>query len=270
MKRPIVIVFVIIIAAVISFTSGVKYASISNTADDKNVDCGYTVYESAYYLENGYGFPCYKVLDMEDEQLQEKINESLTKSFSTFSDSWFGASKTMACIPTIHLQSPQYLSIEYRFDYITAFRPTYFYSCITVDMKSGEVVFLDDLIHLDEDFYKAVKNGGIIKGDASSGDGDIYPKRTAEEANQIKDKFYTERDIEYMEIIFKDFTTDYLYGDYYRRNENDYSMIDLYSQFFYLKEGKLYFSEGIYADGSAGRAKIMTEDIEEFLKVPKW
>lgn len=48
----------------------------------------------------------------------------------------------------IHLQSSRYLSVEYSFKYLKTYIKDdnkYWHLCVTVDMQSGKVIFLDDL-----------------------------------------------------------------------------------------------------------------------------
>lgn len=131
-------------------------------ADMSAVPDSYNIYETPYTLDNGYSFMCVQVCGMKDKKLEKKINRNLTKNFSLFTDKWFGDGKTSEYCPVISLESPRYLSVNYSFGYIPSSNTTW-HQCITIDMQSGEVVFLDDLLKLNGDFAKLVKNNSIVQ-----------------------------------------------------------------------------------------------------------
>lgn len=225
---------------------------------------GYDIYETDYILENGYKFECIQVRDMDDNELESKINNSLTKHFSILIDPWFGETKTVALEPVIHMQSERYLSVEYIFRFITADNTKYWRLCVTVDMKSGEVIGLDDLIDIDDEFVDLIKNGSILKLEAV---GDLY---TAEEVTERDNRTFNELDSIQIQNFFLPFTKEYLYGDYYRKNDN-YDMVSmstyLYSKRFYLEEQNICFTS--YNNFNT-ITRIEINSLDNLLKVPKW
>ena len=233
----------------------------------KNI-CGHQVYESQYTLDNGYSFPNIQVCGMKDKNLEKKINESLNSCFYILSDAWFGAGKTKAEKLLIHCQTEKYLSVEYIWDYITA-DYLYWHLCVTVDVQSGELICLDDLIDVNEDFALYVKNGAILRKSASE-----FLEETAEQVSKRANDFFAKKDIDFILFYFKQFTKEYMYGEYYRKN--GYNMIDwetsLYQDYFYLEEGTLCFKDwGGNSDWDDDViVKVRIDDIEDYLKVPKW
>ena len=202
-------------------------------------NCGYQVYESQYTLDNGYTFANIQVRGMKDKNLEKKINESLNSCFYILSDAWFGEGKTKAEKLLIHCQTDKYLSVEYIWDYITA-DYLYWHLCVTVDVQSGELICLDDLIDVNEDFALYVKNGAILRKSASE-----FLEETAEQVSKRANDFFAKKDIDFILFYFKQFTKEYMYGEYYRKN--GYNMIDwetsLYQDYFYLEEGTLCFKD---------------------------
>ena len=123
----------------------------------------YEVYMSQYTLSSGYTLNIFQVSGMKDKALEAKVNESLNSYLYILVEPWFLPERLEEYEPIIHCQSERYLSVEYSFLYTTAFRPTSWHYCITVDMQSGEVIFLDDILDVNETFAERVKNGSIIK-----------------------------------------------------------------------------------------------------------
>lgn len=218
----------------------------------------YEVYISQYTLSSGYTMNIFQVNGMKNKVLEDRVNESLNSYLHILVEPWFLPERLEEYEPIVHCQTERYLSVEYSFRYTTAINLLIWHYCITIDMQTGETVFLDDLIDVNEAFAERIKNGSIIK----TGEG-LY---TEEEAIEIINKWYSERETDYIQRIFNIFTRDYLYGDYYR--ENGYIMSSyepsIYQNTFYLEEGKILFID------QNSMEWIMTDDIEDLLKVPKW
>ena len=233
-----------------------------------NNNCGYQVYESQYTLDNGYRFTNIQVRGMKDKNLEKKINESLNSCFYILSDTWFGEGKTKAEKLLIHCQTDKYLSVEYIWDYITV-DYLYWHLCVTVDVQSGELICLDDLIDVNEDFALFVKNGNVLRKSAS-----VLLDETAEQVSKRVNDYFSKSKVEYILWYFKQFTKEYMYGDYYRKNNYDMKTeeISLYQNYFYLEEGILCFKDDISDSGwdDTVIVRISIDDIEDYLKVPKW
>lgn len=231
-------------------------------------NCGYQVYESQYTLDNGYSFANIQVRGMKDKNLEKKINESLNSCFYILSDAWFGEGKTKAEKLLIHCQTDKYLSVEYIWDYITA-DYLYWHLCVTVDVQSGELICLDDLIDVNEDFAMFVKNGNILRKSAS-----VLLDETAEQVSKRVNDYFSKSKVKYILWYFKQFTKEYMYGDYYRKNNYDMTVEEpsLYQHYFYLEEGILCFKDDISDSGwdDTVKVRISIDDIEDYLKVPKW
>ena len=231
-------------------------------------NCGYQVYESQYTLDNGYSFANIQVRGMKDKNLEKKINESLNSCFYILSDAWFGEGKTKAEKLLIHCQTDKYLSVEYIWDYITA-DYLYWHLCVTVDVQSGELICLDDLIDVNEDFALFVKNGNILRKSAS-----VLLDETAEQVSKRVNDYFSKSKVKYILWYFKQFTKEYMYGDYYRKNNYDMTVEEpsLYQHYFYLEEGILCFKDDISDSGwdDTVKVRISIDDIEDYLKVPKW
>ena len=256
-KKYIVVTFLIVLGTLVFIRINIP----------KN-NCGYQVYESQYTLDNGYSFANIQVRGMKDKNLEKKINESLNSCFYILSDTWFGEGKTKAEKLLIHCQTDKYLSVEYIWDYITA-DYLYWHLCVTVDVQSGELICLDDLIDVNEDFAMFVKNGNILRKSAS-----VLLDETAEQVSKRVNDYFSKSKVKYILWYFKQFTKEYMYGDYYRKNNYDMTVEEpsLYQHYFYLEEGILCFKDDISDSGwdDTVKVRISIDDIEDYLKVPKW
>jgi len=256
-KKYIVVTFLIVLGTLVFIRINIP----------KN-NCGYQVYESQYTLDNGYSFANIQVRGMKDKNLEKKINESLNSCFYILSDTWFGEGKTKAEKLLIHCQTDKYLSVEYIWDYITA-DYLYWHLCVTVDVQSGELICLDDLIDVNEDFALFVKNGNVLRKSAS-----VLLDETAEQVSKRVNDYFSKSKVKYILWYFKQFTKEYMYGDYYRKNNYDMKTeeISLYQNYFYLEEGILCFKDDISDSGwdDTVKVRISIDDIEDYLKVPKW
>lgn len=232
--------------------------------EECEAEYNYEVYTTQYTLSSGYMMNIFQVRDMTDKALEDKVNESLNSYLYILVEPWFLPERLEEYEPVIHCQTERYLSVEYSFRYTTA-TDTIWHYCITVDMQKGEVVFLDDIIDISQAFAERIKNGSIIK--RAVREGWWY---TEEEVIEGRNKWYSERKTDYIQRVFNSFTREYLYGDYYREIGYDMStyVLDVYENTFYLEEGKICFTAP--STSSYKIEWIMLEDIEDFLKVPKW
>lgn len=283
MRRRIVMVMIMLaFMAGISATAVLEDQSVQNGTEDAEAPDptaegdsdaveeiaagpGYEVYEETYTLETGCSFPCIQVCGMKDKELEDKVNNSLTQYFSILIEPWFLEERIRTFEPIIHMQTDRYLSVEYVF-YYTPGMGRNWYLCVTVDMQTGEVVFLDDLIDINEEFAELIKTGGIVKCDEVKG------FLTAEEATEQTKRLYAKYKIETFLIIFRRFTHERLYGEHLQRaDRSEEWRIDmwrtLYYHFYYLEEGCIRYSDN--AEGLF-RPRIMVEDIGEYLKVEPW
>lgn len=226
----------------------------------------YQITESQYTLENGYSFAAIQVCGMKDSKLEESINNSLCSYFFILEKPWFVQSNIESKPPIVHCQTEQYLSIEYRFWYLPedTVKGTLFI-CVTVDMQTGQLVFLDDLIEINEDFASLVKEKAILYCK-----GTIQQDFTIEEAAKYLNDNWSKKETSFILQYFRKFTKDKLYGKWYWENNYDYKALntDIYTTYFYLEKGRICFSGG--SSDPSWINWIMVDDIENYLKVPNW
>lgn len=228
---------------------------------------GYSAWQTTYTLDNGYDIPCIRVYIRGNQKLEDKVNESLVKCFNILEEPFIGESVTETFPPIIHLQSSRYLSVEYSFKYLKQYcdeDSTYWHLCVTVDMQTGEIVFLDDIIDLNDDFYKHMKNNRILRRNGNDFvTAQIVADMTIQDLIDQANDSISEYGLEYIEMDFNDFTRDNLYGDYYLKNDEYVDYPHLYKTFFYLEEDYIFFSEL----AGCSNVYIKYDDLEEYLNV---
>ena len=212
----------------------------------------YETYIIPYQLTEDDSFECIQVREMEDEQLQQKINESFMMVMPYMRRVWlpeadYTSYDHISYETTIHLQSSKYLSVEYHFETYYAVNDRMLNSVtvgVTVDMETGETVCLDDLVRLDEEFATTVKNCKVLKCDAW---GSMSAKKNTK--NLYKGWAYTYTS--HLVWMYEAYTKEHLYQKYQW-------------QYFYLEEGYIVFDDG------ADHNKIDISRLDDFLLVEKW
>ena len=235
--------------------------------DETETETPYEVYISSYTLQTGYVMKVFQVRGMEDKELENKVNESLNSKLYILEDPWFLPENIEENEPVIHLQSDRYLSVEYSFKNTRAeyTRNSSWHHCVTVDMHSGELLYLDDLLNLNKEFAVKVKYNSILHQEG-------YNLWWDEDNTVLANRSFREKDTDQILRYFEDFTHDYLYGAYYRNRGDDMPYrwdTWLYQTVFYMEEGKLVFTVED-ATEIYHVQWILTDENERFLKVPKW
>lgn len=233
---------------------------------EPGAEVSYEVYVSQYTLSTGYAMKVFQVSGMKDKVLENRVNESLNSKLYILEEPWFLAENISENKPIIHYQTDRYLSVEYSFEYLADYHqdtPSW-HHCVTVDMQSGEVIYFDDLIELNEAFAEKVKYDSVLQMEG-------YSFWMEEDNTVLANRYARRMEIESILNGFQDFTSDFLCGDCYRENGCDMVYAydpGIYQTAFYLEEGKVCFTvpySSVYEI-----EWIMLDDIEDYLKVPKW
>jgi len=148
-----------------------------------------------------------------------------------------------------HLNSKDYLSVEN--DYCAG--KEWDETCCTINMKTGEVVYLEDLIDINESLIKKIKISGFAKVD-------LY-----DDLRQPVDGYA------YRQNYLDSISEESLYNRLLMCSE-PYNVSMNNKPSFYLEEGKLYFVNlfewSLYENDIVFYVEL--DDIEEYLKVKKW
>lgn len=227
----------------------------------------YEIRESQYTLENGYTFTNVQVFGMGDSELEEKINDTLSSRFYLLDLPWFTEENIEERPLTIHCKTDRYLSIQYNFSFLPNETVNgCLFLCITVDMQSGEIVFLNDLIDVNEGFVDYVIDNELLHCEESI----LEDLTSAENSKKLNESYRSRRQKDYFLRHLESFTEEELYGR--KACENDYEILafntSTYHDYFYLEEGKIFF-RGTSSDPNLVNW-ILAKDLEDYLKVPGW
>ena len=183
-----------------------------------------------------------------DRNMEKKINLTLGKYFAEhLSDVWIYQEKSFY----FHLKSKDYLSMHGV--YTSSDAKHWDETCCTIDMASGNVLYLSDFIDINEALIKKIKTSGIAKVDVYDDltqpvDGDVYRQS-------------------YLDSI----SSDEIYNRLAMCSES-YSISSNNKPSFYLEKGRLYFVNlfewSEYDNPIAFYIEL--DDLDEFLKVEKW
>ncbi len=213
-----------------------------------------------------FNFDIVQVCDMEDEKVQQKIRNTIQKAMTGWIERAYGKSKPVSTDLTITYNSNRYLSFYNRMKFTYSNSIGWFLDCVTIDMKTGEQVLLDDLIELNEDFAEYIKyNQNKL----------IIPKHMWEIIPEVLDEESPQEIFErFKECTFtSDEFLDYVdYTDYRDRLPYKAKLGDLiWRANFFLKDGRLVIvvPYGVLPCAN-GIIDISVDDIEPFLKVEKW
>jgi lipoprotein len=148
------------------YNSYIRYENLSN-----NATSGYNIVGKKFSLINStmnldIDYPC--VLGMEDVEKQEQINKLIFLiSTGTYYDIFVHNGLEVSSNYSIIYSDESYLSIKYDGFVVVreANRPHYMCFCLNVDLKTGEVIKLEDLVDIEKLKDKFVKdNFTVVKG----------------------------------------------------------------------------------------------------------
>lgn len=201
----------------------------------------------------------YKVIEprhySEDWTLEEKAFESIDRAMT----SWISGlvlDATDAHLE-IYCHSANYLSFVNSLEFSYR-RIDYIHDYITIDMKTGERVMLDDIIRIDEEFVEFIQNNDVLQKTISDirygADLETLNDYTSEELlDELKACSKTQQ-----EIIEEGYCSiEDSIGPLLKRNS------------FFLRENQLVIVIG-YAPSDEHHFVYNLEDISDFLKVEKW
>lgn len=112
------------------------------------------------YWSNEFSFPVIQLRNMQDTVVTEITNENIEKAMT----SWISGKvvKPSSVDLSIYCHSEKYLSFVNSFKYASR-RVDYIKDYITIDMKTGKRVMLNDLVEVNEAFVEHIQEDNIAK-----------------------------------------------------------------------------------------------------------
>lgn len=205
---------------------------------------------------NEFSFPVIQLRNMPDEAVTEIANKNIQKAMTSWISGKIVEPSTVDL--SIYCHSEKYLSFVNSFKYVSR-RTDYINDYITIDMKTGKRVMLNDLIDVNEAFVKHIQEDNIVKASEYSVETlDTVEERLQEYLKEMEPsdllKKLEECSLTQEQII-----------------EAGYAPIDetigplLFRSSFFLQNNTLV----IILDGEV-YVTIPLDNITDFLKVEKW
>ncbi|GLC81716.1 hypothetical protein [Lacrimispora brassicae] len=203
---------------------------------------------------NDFSFDTINVQNMFDTSLQDRINENIRQAMT----SWIEGKVVNATSVDLYIycHNEKYLSFANSFEYSDR-RLDYIKDYITIDMKTGNRVMLNNLVRIDAEFVEHIQKTNLVKESINSmayggaeGNWEYLNKFTIDELiNELEECSYTQK-----QVIQEGYATvDESLGPLILRKS------------FYLRDGKLV----IVLDYDK-HITLNLDDISDFLKVEKW
>lgn len=236
-----------------------RYETDSGVASNIELEVaeGYDV--SSAKLE-GITYP--QVCNMEDKELENRINESLAYVFTHVIAADLDRISYFSDMPIIMFQNDEYLSLKtiiyYTNPNVGGGRLVSFPIYQTVSIRTGELLDLDDFVEVSDEFVQYLLDSP--EAILSVKDDDI--DEVWNEALDVRIRAYIKEEIsaEEMSQYFEEANTDYDTENYFNKCA------------FYLTEGEMNIVHATNVVDLPNYFKIRldVDDIEEYLKVPKW
>ncbi len=259
------------IAIVLSILQSCTATDSNASAQTKNENYTISVIQKEYDEFSNYFVPyiCY----MNNDVLQHKINQSIQGIYTQeFLDTLYTFEVPRNeknaqygwrdAVPSFTLHTDRYLSVNNSYTWIDNGRPStshlFFDFYYTIDMSTGEVVYLSDLVNVNDDFIDFIKNSGKIY------DSSLYYTQAMNEEG-------VEKSLAITNGVLNGLSVDYVKELLAQCDLDIGSVLEEYNKkcSFYLIPGYLAIY-GIYKREWDETIYINLNDIEEFLKVDKW
>ena len=135
---------------------------------------------------------------------------------------------------------------------------------VVIDVQKGERVFLNDLIEINDEFLDLLYDGSVLYGS------DTITPFSWYELPVKGHEAIRKQSREELFAALEECSTPLSEFSHY---EDLYSSKFFWHSYFHVANGKLYIMFGFpmgYGYGIDTGIMLYTDDIEEFLKVPKW
>lgn len=241
-------------------TGGVLCFYIVLLWQDRTAQKAYRLYYTDYQIGDN-SFQTVWICGMKNKKLESRINALLGKyiaaagrlSLESEAEN-SGCKQIRALPPIVHCKSARCLSIEYPWQ-ITGATQYYWHYCITIDTINGEEMFFEDMVDI-ENFAALLKHKKVLYESV-----DKWEMVEPEEAQKCV-WYYSGMEKEDIALVLREIEI-----EQYAHNESPKRILDTGNDYFYLEEGKLYYSgveHGLNKVG--GDPWVHLEDIPDEMK----
>lgn len=201
-----------------------------------------------------------QISNLEDQELEDKINENLSNVFEEDLDC--AKIQYYSDAPEILFQNEDYLSVKTVLYYfnpnIGSGKTLSFPIYQTISLKTGELLQLDDFLEVSDELAQFLLDSPVAIRAVKHENGDVI----WDESLDIETRAYIKENISVEEMRV------------YLDEANMYYDAEKYSVkcAFYLSEGEINIVQdtGVVDIPIYFKIRLEVDDIEEFLRVPKW
>lgn len=203
-----------------------------------------------------------QVCNMEDKELENKINESLAYVFTHFIATDLDRVSYFSDMPIIMFQNDEYLSVKtivyYANPNVGGGRLISFPIYQTVSVRTGELLELDDFVEVSDEFVQFLLDSPEAIRSIKYDDIDEVWNETLDV--EIRAYIKEENSAEEMLLYFEEANIEYNIENYLNKCA------------FYLTDGEINIvhDTGVVDLPKYFKIRLEVNDIEEYLKVPKW
>lgn len=203
-----------------------------------------------------FSYNIIQIENMPDEfsSIQDTINDNLKEAMTSWVRGQVTGAEEVRLTVTCH--SERYLSAYNEFVYISR-RTDRFNDYVTIDMSSGQRVFLKDLVEINEEFAEFLRNNQDIIKEGPNSFWQFPP--------DLKKRYTTSELLE--ELNKCSYTQEEVIQEGYYPVEGSIGSL-LFRNSFFVREGMLVIT--LYQGGDERFVTLDVDDIEDFLKVDKW
>jgi len=224
----------------------------------------YSVFTENYEWVDGVSFLIYQITGLVDQEKESRINNELKAAATdwlvdSMKDAVSIKPGPYAGTPDelLRFQTDRFLSVSYVYEFPQQRLPCPFIISVTIDIETGNRVFLDDLVEINEDFLKHILDDDIAV--------DYGPNaRDLERGFNRTRELFNDMSYEELSQFLDSCQMDNIALKQYLETGGQTSFLNG----FYIDEGILVFTKG--QGNSWSEIAFNLDDIEEFLKVPKW
>ena len=131
----------------------------------------YTInYDS--FIQSGFSHEYVQISGLDDKTISTKVNDQLKRAATAWVYKYPNISHSTPERPYVHYQSNNLLSVGNTFEFSGR---KYIYSRIhiTINLKTGEIMKLNDIVKMDNAFINLIKNGDIVRAAGGADDTEI-------------------------------------------------------------------------------------------------
>lgn len=262
-KRYLISAILLMLLICITTFYAIEYNKNNNKSSENLVtEYSITTIDSTYIhkeleWENNVGYKIIKVEHMSDYSLEQKINASIDYAMTSWISEYILYADTANL--QIYSHSTNYLSFLNYLKFQD--KDTYYvHDYITIDLKTGERVMLDDLVEINEEFVEYIQNNNCNTKTINDARYSPHPDTLKEYTTEELLQELKECSVSRQEAIDNQDSA----------KKNIHKPLSMRRNSFYLRDNQLVIVIAYPTGLRESHYAFNLDDISEFLKVEKW